>query len=73
MLRGFQQTSVARQGAVFADVHRSSLAISVFDVAENVGIQLFCLPARCSHEVRPLVKSFFKSLKSYWSEEVDSY
>jgi hypothetical protein len=46
---------------------------SVLDVAENLGIQLFCLPAHCSHELQPLDKSFFKPLKSYWNETVDSY
>jgi hypothetical protein len=42
--------------------------ISVLDVAEDLGIQLFCLPAHCNHALQSLDKSFFDSLKSYWNE-----
>ena len=42
--------------------------ISVLDVAEDLGIQLICLPAHCSHKLQSLDKSFFNSLISYWNE-----
>ncbi|KAJ8879107.1 hypothetical protein PR048_019713 [Dryococelus australis] len=41
------------------DGHRSHLDNSVLDVAESLGIQLFCLPAHCSHELQPLDERFF--------------
>jgi len=53
---------------VAVDGNRSHLGIYVLDVAEDLGIQLFCLPAHCSHELQSLDKRFFSSLKSYWNE-----
>ena len=47
--------------------------VTVLDVAEELGIKILCLPAHCSHELQPLDKSFFKSLKVYWNEAVDSF
>jgi len=40
----------------------------VLDVAEDLGIQLFCLPAHFSYELQSLDKGFFNSLQSYWNE-----
>ncbi|KAJ8893181.1 hypothetical protein PR048_005766 [Dryococelus australis] len=52
---------------LISDGHRSHLDNCVLDVAESLEMQLFRLPAHCSHELQPLDKSFFKSLKVYWN------
>jgi len=52
---------------VAVDGNRSHLDIYVLDVAEDLGVQLFCIPAHCSHELQSLDKSFFSSLKSYYN------
>jgi hypothetical protein len=48
--------------------HHRHLDIFVLDIAKDLGTQLYCLPAHCSHELKPLDQSFFSSLKSYWHE-----
>ena len=55
------------------DDHRSRVDVSVLDLSKELGINLLCLPAHCSHELQPLDKSFFKSLKFYWNEVVDAF
>jgi hypothetical protein len=57
---------------VILDGHHNHLDSSVFDVAEDLGIQLLCLPVYCSRKLQPLDKSSFKSLKSYWNETIGS-
>ena len=47
--------------------------VTVLDVAEAFGMKIMCFPAHCSHELQPLDESFFKSLKVYWNEAVDSF
>ncbi|KAJ8893854.1 hypothetical protein PR048_006455 [Dryococelus australis] len=53
--------------------HRSRLDNSELDIAESLEIQLFRLSAHCSHELQPLDKGLFKSLKVYWNSAVDDF
>jgi hypothetical protein len=61
-LHHFNNHRLPGRPLVILDGHRSHLDSSVLDVAENLGIQLY-LPVHCSHELQPLDKSSFKSLK----------
>lgn len=72
-LRHFNQYRSSGNCLLILDGHRSHMDVSVLDVAEELGIKILCLPAHCSHELQPLDKSFFKSLKVYWNEAVDSF
>ncbi|KAJ8893248.1 hypothetical protein PR048_005839 [Dryococelus australis] len=73
VLRHFNSHRIPGKALLIFDGHRSHLDNSVLDVAESLGIQLFCLPAHCSHELQPLDKSLFKSVKTYWNSAVENF
>ncbi|KAJ8877301.1 hypothetical protein PR048_021755 [Dryococelus australis] len=73
LLSHFNSHRITGKAWLIFDGHHSHLDNSVLDVSESLGIQLFCLPANCSHELQPLYKSFFKSLKVYWTSAVDNF
>ncbi|KAJ8874549.1 hypothetical protein PR048_025412 [Dryococelus australis] len=69
-LRHFNSHRIPGKDLLIFDGHRSHLDNSVLNITESLRIQLFCLPAHCSHELQPLDKCFFKSFKVYWNSAV---
>ncbi|KAJ8887843.1 hypothetical protein PR048_014061 [Dryococelus australis] len=55
ILHHFNSHRIPGNDLLIFDGYHSHLDNSVLDVAESLGIQLFSLPARCSHELQPLV------------------
>lgn len=41
--------------------------------SKNNEIDLFCLPAHCSHRVQPLDVSFFAPLQTYYNQEIQNW
>ncbi|KAJ8879139.1 hypothetical protein PR048_019745 [Dryococelus australis] len=62
-LRHFNSHRIPGKSLLIFDGHRSHVDNCVLDVSESLGIQLFCLPAHCSHELQPLDERFFNFLK----------
>ena len=72
-LRHFNQYRSSGNCLLILDGHGSHLDESTLTVAEELGITILCLPAHCSHELQPLDKSFFKPLKVYWNQALDTF
>ena len=51
------------------DGHRSHVNLEVAERAEQLGINLMCLPANTTHELQPLDKAFFDPLKREIDDE----
>lgn len=41
--------------------------------AEELDIEMFCLPSNTTHELQPLDKSCFKPLEDAWDQQIDVF
>lgn len=72
-LRHFNHYRTPGSCLLILDGHKSHMDERILDVGEELGIEILCLPAHCSHELQPLDKSFFKPLKVYWNKALDTF
>lgn len=49
------------------------LDLSIVDVSDTIGINLYCLPSNTTHELQPLDKAVHRSFKHLWGAEVLSF
>jgi len=45
----------------------------ISDKAEELGIELHCLPSNTTHELQPLDKSCFRSVEANWDAQIDVF
>ena len=55
------------------DINSSHYTPEAITEAAQEGIIIFCLPPNTTHAAQPLDVSFFKPLKSYWSQACHSF
>lgn len=55
------------------DGARCHISLDIVKQAEKLGVTLLLLPSNTTHELQPFDKSVFKSLETYWDEELLSY
>lgn len=72
-LRHFNNFRTPGSCLLILDGHKSHMDEAILNVADELGIEILCLPAHCSHELQPLDKSFFKPLKVYWNQALDTF
>lgn len=60
-------------GLLLLDGHCSHETLSALELASQHNIVIFCLPLHMTHMLQPLDVAFFKSLKSNWDRECESY
>ncbi|XP_044582951.1 MFS-type transporter clz9-like [Cotesia glomerata] len=46
------------------------LDLSIVDLADSLGIYLYCLPSNTTHELQPLDKDVYRSFEHHWDAEV---
>lgn len=46
------------------------LDLSIVDLADSLGIYLYCLPSNTTHELQPLDKAVYRSFEHHWDAEV---
>ena len=63
----------ARPVLLIEDGHTSHISIEVIQLARSNDIHLLCLPSHTTHILQPLDMSVFKSLKSHYWKECQTY
>ncbi|KAJ8945474.1 hypothetical protein NQ314_009226, partial [Rhamnusium bicolor] len=74
----FQEFFVPRKGLgkvlLIMDGHSSHCSnVELLDYAVANDVILFCLPSHSTHWLQPLDRSFFKPLKTYWSQTCQNW
>lgn len=49
------------------------LDLSIVDISDSLGINLYCLPSNTTHELQPLDKAVYRSFEHYWDAELLSF
>jgi hypothetical protein len=58
---------------IILDGHHSHKTLSAINYAQDHGIHLITLPPQCNHKMQPLDRTYFKSLKSVYNSQADSW
>lgn len=77
-IKWFREYFIPRKGTgkalLILDGHASHCnAIELLNLASENDVQLLCLPSHTTQALQPLDKSFFKPLKSYFSQEARTW
>lgn len=46
------------------------LDLSIVDISDSLGINLYCLPSNTTHELQPLDKAVYRSFEHHWDAEL---
>ncbi|CAB3233470.1 unnamed protein product [Arctia plantaginis] len=49
------------------------LDLSIVDISDSLGINLYCLPSNTTHELQPLDKAVYRSFEHHWDAELLSF
>lgn len=55
------------------DGAKCHLDISIASKAEEIDVELLCLPSNTTHELQPLDKAVFRSFEHYWDDQLLTY
>ena len=60
-------------GLLLVDGHSIHESLAAIEMAKANNITIFCLPPHLTHLLQPLDVSYFRSLKSNWSREAETF
>ena len=60
-------------GLLLVDGHSSHESLAAIEMAKANNTTIFCLPPHLTHLLQPLDVSYFRSLKSNWSREAETF
>lgn len=72
-LEHFGQFKVPGKVLLILDGAKCHLDLSICMKAEELDIDIFCLPSNTTHELQPLDKSCYGPFEHYWDEELMNY
>ena len=69
----FTNSSTTNRHVIVLDGHHSHKTLAAVEYARAHGIDMVTLPPHCTHKMQPLDRTFFKSLKSAYAVESDTW
>ena len=69
----FTNSSTTNRHVIGLDGHHSHKTLAAVEYARAHGIDMVTLPPHCTHKMQPLDRTFFKSLKSAYAVESDTW
>ena len=69
----FTNSSTTNRHVLVLDGHHSHKTLAAVDYARAHGIDMVTLPPHCTHKMQPLDRTFFKSVKSAYAVESDTW
>ena len=69
----FTNASTTNRHVIVLDGHHSHKTLAAVDYARAHGIDMVTLPPHCTHNMQPLDRTFFKSVKSAYAVESDTW